>query len=389
MPSKARFVKFRPWVLASVAAMLTCPTALRADSFNSYQLVESFLLPGGAGPTDSLADGRLMTIVGSTIYIETMPNGRTFVSQGNLPQADIASFGAAFLRVSPDGAKFAVGNNGGASFSNFQIGIFNVSNLTGTWFTAAHYDAAWIDNTKLAITAGDFGSPAFVTVLDVKSPNPNVPDNRTIISNIGGASAGIAFDAAGNLYTGNGFQGSGPSGTGATKEFSHSTWLAAYTSGPHINFEPSGTSIVDVLSASPLAFDGDGNLFIGGGDFSANDIDFVAITRASAVSAAVSGGGAINPADPSQLRRLDPDTSNNSNFYSVNTNPVLHEVYVRDLSGDRVYVYLDTSSIPTISQWGAAAFALGVLCAGTIVLKGRQVLGCQRAADNASNAEAA
>jgi len=363
-------------LFALCALTFSWGTSAFADSFSSYQLVESFVLPNGAGPIDSLADGRVITIVGATIYTETTPHSRTFAPQGVLPNADIASFGAAFIRVSPDGTKFAVGNNGGASFADFQVGVFNVSNLSGTWFTASHYDAAWIDDTKLAITAGDFGSPAFVTVLDVNSPNPNSPDNRTIISNIGGASAGIAFDPAGNLYTGNGFQGVGPSGTGATREFSHSAWLAAFASGPAINFETSGTLVIDVLSASPLAFDTDGDLFVGGGDFSVNDIDYAALIRSSAVSAAVGGGGPINPADPGLVRKLDPDTTNSANFYSVNVNPVRHEVYVRDLSDNRVYVYLDTSVIPTISHWSALTLTLGVLCVGTIVLRSRSCAAC-------------
>ena len=151
----------------------------------------------------------------ASVFRETAPGSRAFTNLGVLPGADVPSFGVAFVRVSPDGSKIAVGNNGGASFGNFQVGVFTIASLTGTWFSANHFDAAWIDNRFVAITAGSFGSPSFVTALDSSSPNPASPSNVTIVDDIGGASGGVALDGAGNLYAVNGFASGGPSSTGA------------------------------------------------------------------------------------------------------------------------------------------------------------------------------
>ena len=77
--------------------------------------------------------------------------------------------------------------------------------------------------------------------------------------------------------------------------------------GPALDFEAGGTLIVDILSASPLAFDREGNLLVGGGDFSSStDLDFVAVVGASVVNGALLGMGPADPSDPTEVRRLDP-----------------------------------------------------------------------------------
>ncbi len=345
---------------------------VRGDAFSAYQHTGSFLLPAGSGPFDPLSDGRLLVLVGSDVYIETAPSSQSFTLHGTLAGADFPSFGAAFVRVSPNGMKIAVGNNGGASFSNYQVGVFDLPALSGTWFTAGHFDGEWIDNTLVALTAGDFSNPSIVTVLDTSSPNPLAPINPTIVDNIGGASGGIAFDAAANLYSGNGFTTSGPSGTGAIKMFSNAAWTGALSGGPIIDFEAEGTLIVDVLSASPIGFDAEGNFFVGGGDFSSStDLDFVALVRQSAVAEAIAGMGAADPNDSAEVRQLDPDSANDFNFFTTNANPITHALYVRE--GDVVHMYHDTAFVPTVSQWGLANLSLLLTVAGTLLLRRRPI----------------
>lgn len=362
-----------------VTTFLVCVAVLsgraRGEAFSSYQKIGTFSLPAGAVMFDSLPDGRVITLAGSTVYVETGPASGDFAPAGTLAGADFPSFGAAFLRVSPDGTQFAVGNNGGSSFSNYRIGVFAISNLAGNWFDAAHYDASWVDDQRLAITAGDFGSPAYVTVLDTSSPDPLNPDSRTVIEGIGGSSGGVAFDSQGNLYTGNGFVGDGPSGTGAIKAFSISLWETAYANSTPLNFETQGMLIVDILSASPLDFDGEGNLLVGGGDFSeSGQTGYVALIRASAIAAALSGQGAASINDPEQVRRLDPDTANDFEFYYTTSNPALSRIYVRDFGDNMpVHVYLDTTGIPAASTWGVINLALLVSIAGSLALHRRAV----------------
>ncbi len=346
----------------------------RGEAFSSYQKIGTFSLPAGAAMFDSLPDGRLITLSGSTVYLETAPSSGSFASAGNLVGADFPSFGAAFLRVSPDGTRFAVGNNGGSSFSSFRVGIFTINGLAGDWFAATHYDAAWIDNQRLAVTAGDFGSPAFVTVLDTASSDPLNPDNPTIITGIGGASSGIAFDNQGNLYTGNGFVGAGPSGTGAIKAFSSSLWETAYAGGPALNFETQGTLVVDILSASPLDFDAEGNLLVGGGDFSvSSETDYIAVVRAAAIASTLGGNGPVNTGDPAQVRKLDPDSANDFNFFFAASNAALSRIYAKDASETTVHVYLDTTGIPAASTWGVINLALLIGIGSTLILRRNQM----------------
>jgi len=367
------------WFASGVVAAAVCLSHGRgalADGFPGYQYLHAFNLPAGASVFDVLNDGRLIVLVGADVYVETAADSHSFAQTGTLPAADLPSFGAAFIRVSPTGTKIAIGNNGGASFSNYQVGTFEVDTLAGVWFVAGHFDGEWIDNTHIALTAGDFGSPSVVTVLDTGSPNPLSPVNTTIIDNIGGASGGIAFDSAGNLYTGNGFQTSGPSGTGAVKAFLHAAWTAALKGGPPLDFETGGVLVVDVLSASPLAFDRQGNLLVGGGDFSSStDFDFVALVRPSAVAAALSGHGPADPNDPEQVGQLDPDKANGFNFFSANFDPALGRLYVRDYGSAAVHTYLDVSTIPTVSEWGLTSITLLLMTAGTLIIRRSHVRG--------------
>jgi len=326
-------------LIVAAATVQLAPLAARADAFTDYGLVGTFDLPAAA-KFDVLADGRLVTVVGTSLYAETAVGARTFTSLGVLPGASFpggAFGGPAFVRVAPDGTRVAIGNNGGSTWSEYRVGVFNLADLSGTWFNVPHYDAAWIDNRHLALTAGAWGAPSVVTALDTLAPAPE-PTNPVLVENIGGASAGIAFDAAGRLYTGNGFATGGPSDTGAIKAFAPAAWAAALSGGAPVNFETSGTLVADLLSASPLAFDGEGNLLVGGGDYLGGlETDNAALLRHTALAAALGGGGPANPADPTQVRRFDPDAGNPFSLYDVNYNAVTGEFYLRD--GAHVWVY--------------------------------------------------
>jgi len=311
--------------------------ASRADTFSAYQLQGSFALPAGSSGLDVLPDGRLLTVVGTSVQVESAAGSRSFASIGTVAGADFSAFGLGFVRVSPDGTRVAIGNGGGASFGNYEVGVFALSDLSGAWFSANHFDAAWVDNRSIALTGGTFGSPAFVSLLDTASTDLANPVNPLAIHGIGGASGGIAFDAAGRLYTGNGFATSGPSGTGAVKAFAPAAWMDAVATGTPIDFETMGTTVVDILSGGSLGFDGQGNFFVGGGDFTGADQNFAAIIHAAGVADALGGGGPVDVLDVSAVRQLDPDGSNAFNFYGVTFNEVLGELYVYD-SGT-VFVY--------------------------------------------------
>lgn len=337
-----------------------------ANPFAGYSLTDSLDLPPGTSVFAPLSDGRIIALLGDTILIETAPASGDFQTRGALPDADIAPFGAAFLQVSPSGDRFAVGNNGGATFANYQIGVFNVSTLDGEWYAANHFSAAWVDDTHLAVTAGDF-TTGQVTLLDFGSPNPQAPLNPIIIANIGGASGGVALDAFGNLYTGNGFKTVGPSATGAVKTFGLTAWQGALQTGIPLDFETQGTLVVDILSATSLGFDDSGNLHVAGGDFDAFKVDFAALVHADVVTAALAGNGPADINDPTQVRRLDPDASDDFNFYTIGFDPAMRRLMLRSFGSDTVYSYTDpNTAVPTTSFWGLVVLAIALLILGTV-----------------------
>ena len=308
-----------------------------ADAFTDYTLTGSFSLPS-ASVFDVMGDGRLVHLDGANVYTEDSVGSHTFSLLGTLPNADMPDpqlAEPAFIRVSPDGTRLAVGNGGGSTWSNYQIGVFDLAALTGDWFSAEHYDAEWYDDTHLGVTAGGGGPPGIVTALDTSS-SPASPINPTIVDNIGGYSGGITFDSAGNLYTGNAFDAAGPSDTGWIKALSAAAWTPALTGGLPADFEASGVLIADLLSATSLGFDGEGNLHVGGGDLygGSGDYGYAGLVRSSVVADALTGGNPADPLDPLEVRKLDPA---GADFYDVNYNTFSGELYIRD--GDTVYTY--------------------------------------------------
>src|SRR4029079_5399768 len=138
---------------------------------------------------DPLPNGRLMLLNGSTVSLETAPPRGTFTTLGNV--AGFAPpFGPSFLAVSPDGTRAAAGSNGGGF-----VDVCDTSNPSlVTNYSMSDFSGEWIDNRYLVIANSAAGST--VQVLDTTTSSVT-----TVINNIGGASAGVALDAAGNMYT--------------------------------------------------------------------------------------------------------------------------------------------------------------------------------------------
>jgi hypothetical protein len=222
--------------------------------------------------------------------------------------------------------------------------------LNASTFEIEHFGGAWASNSELAVSAGAFGLPSRVDLIDVTSGV-----SRTIVSNIQGASAGVAFDSEGRLYTGNGFElgTPGASTTGVIKAFESADW----TQAGGVDFEGAGVAILDALSASSLSIDSFGNLFVGVGDFNTGDFGYAGIASAEAIADALIGAGAIDTTLLSEFRRLDPSGSGFA-FYST---------FVNDMTGE--LVLSDGSSwFVTVPAPGAAALC----CAGMSTLLWRR-----------------
>lgn len=360
-----------PELLARRVAIVTALLALTlsgeslAVGIYDYQPTRSFTLPapnglsGGQVLYDPLPDGRLLLLNGATVSVETGLKTGNFNTLGNI--AGFApTFGPTFLAVAPDGTRAVAGTGGGT------VAVFDTSNpATVANYSVQDFSGEWIDNRYLAIA--NAAPTSGVQVLDTTTSSV-----KQAITNVGGASAGVAFDAAGNLYTGNAFDFSpGGSGAGWIKEFSAAAWQNALATSTPLDFEASGTPVADLLSAYPIGFDPSGNMFVGGGDFfgGSGDYGYAALIDAAAVASAL----AVPQASPSitsgssasVLRKFaSPQTTIDfSQPPNWNYNAATGELYLSYAFGDgNVTVY---AAVPEPS-----CLLLAVLC-GMLVLTQR------------------
>ncbi|QKK07945.1 MAG: hypothetical protein HND58_06980 [Planctomycetota bacterium] len=201
---------------------------------------------------DALPDGRLLMVTGNSVFLESSAGSAVFNEVALLDETRTGgSTDPAFLTVSPDGQRIAIGTGFGKPVAVFQTSALGTPNAPTTltsgtladYFAVGHYDGTWFDNTSLALTAGEFGQPSFVSMLDTTS-TPHNPLNETVVTNILGGSAGIAFDSAGRLYTANGFAYGTGSDTGNIRAFEPADWING------ADFESDGTLIGDILSGN-------------------------------------------------------------------------------------------------------------------------------------------
>jgi len=343
--------------LLFLAIALVSVREASAVGIYDYGYRRSFALPGGGlGLYDALPDGRLLALDGSTVSVETAPKSGSFTVMGSIPGFTYI-FNPAFLTVTPDGTRAAAGSNGAGS-----VVVFDTNNPSSvTTYAANDFTAEWLDNRYLAINSGSF-SGSQVDILDTTTSTLT-----TVITNIGGASAGVAFDAAGNLYTGNAFDGLGPSDTGWIKAFSSAAVQTAYATNTPIDFESSGTAIADLLSSHSIGFDASGNMFVGGADFfsGSGDFGYAALVDAAAVAAALASPQATPPitptSPPSILRKFPSPQSTIDGFASPNWvyNQATGELQLNYVFGDgtvRVYAVPEPASLLSIAVAGFVLF---------------------------------
>src|SRR3989338_5126295 len=222
-----------------VLALAFTGACARADLFSTYAPTgNTFTVPTSAY---EVSGGLIHYLDGDTLYRQDAYNAASFTAVGHFGSGFSVNSFPAFVEFSPDGSRVAVGNNGGTDFSTYQIAVFEASllgasnpdlSVSSSIYGVNHSAAVWVNNTDLFLTAGVFGSPGVVTRLDTTSATGS-PVNPTLVNNIGGASGGVALDAANNLFTGNGFAGSGPSGTGWIKAIRAAAWQGS----PPVDFE--------------------------------------------------------------------------------------------------------------------------------------------------------
>lgn len=299
-----------------------------------YRMEGAFDLPDGKAMFDALNDGRLIVSDGAQVLVETQVGSRHFSNLGTIQTGT-----PDLLRVSPGGTKVALG-----SYQNQRIFVFPVANVHAlTSFEADNFDAEWVDEHLLAISAGSFpGSDGpVVTVLDTMKGT-----HRVLVQNIGSGSGGVTVDRSGNLYVGNGYDATTPQATGTIKAYGRSSWREALSQGRVMDFATEGTEVADLLSAAYLGFDRFRNLHVGGGDYSIPNGIHAAVARARAIAAALGGGPPVTgDAPPDVLQRLDPDPAHNTSWFTV-SNRATGELYLKDFDNPKVYVFVRSRPAP-------------------------------------------
>lgn len=292
-------------VPAFVLGTVLCGVAAAAPT--SYQFVGSFASPGGS--FDVGPDGRVYTLVGRTILRQDAVHAATFSPIAELPAGSVASFGASFVRFSGDGSRLAVGDGefsaaasvrilNSSGFAAAPVGSTPASVL-GT-IVSPNFDAAW-DGDRLYVTGAR--STDFVPIVN-RIDTAGAAVAETVITGIGLGSGGVAL-RGGQLYTGSGFLP-----TGETRRFD----LASLSPATPAAFA-GGALIGSFLSASPLDFDGFGQLLVGGGDSfgGTSEIGYAAV---------------VDLSDPANFLRLSP--AGTQTTYSPMYNPATGEVLVYD-----------------------------------------------------------
>lgn len=343
----------RQFRAAAIAAGISGGLALGASVAQAgpppYALTGSYALPPGGGAIDVLPNGQLIAVRGDgTVLVQSALNSGSYLPLGSVGSAifdgPFGNFGPSFVSVSPDGSRMAIGDNGAFNRVHFvEIAALEPMSTTPTESVdAPNYDGAWVDETTMYVSG--FASGAGAWRVDV----PGLAAMQVVQNSAGGAGGVAVRD--GRVFLGDGFNtNDGGEMTGNVRAFALDALEAAASS---VAFE-SGTLVADALSASPVRFDGLGNMLLGGGDFFAgsNDFGYAAVVDGEAVLAAL-GGGPLAP-DAAELR-LSP--ADGSSFYGIEFNEFTGELLV--FADGMAYRY----TVPAPGAIGVLAIS-GVLAA--------------------------
>lgn len=332
LPPSRSFLTTSAVVLAGMGAIVATSTDALA-TIPAYALVGQYTLPGGAW--DVGPDGRIWGIVGNNIVRQDAVNGSSYATVGSVPAGTTASFGASFLRVSPDGSTLAIGDNNFSAAARVHFvttSDLNTSNPASTRSVVlGNYAATW-DGNQLYVSGSIPGGSPFVSRVSFTNVT-GTPVATTLITGIGAGSGGIAVRGS-TLYTGVGFATSGTPAIGEVRAFNLATVGSGIT--PFL----SGSLIATILSAASIDIDPLGNLIVAGADFS----NYPVVTGFARVV------DATNPASTLTLAPLGSDRS-----YGVRFNAATQELLVT--TGNTAFRY----AIPTPAT--AASLVFGGLIA--------------------------
>ena len=338
------FVNFPLRYTAASLAVFTAASI----SLTNVKVAEATTLPAPANGSfstvfDFLPYGRIAAFNGFEVSIQEQLDSNNFVSIGTLPNEFLGGSDPAFILTDPEGSFFVLSTGLGGSqfpnpFFNGNILTLPVSGGTGVAELKGNipYNASadFRNSEELFVNS----STATFDMSSIQRLSLSTGDIQNVINNIPGSSGGIGFDAAGNLFTGIGFDPSG-SRTGEIRRFSAASIEQSLLTDTPLDFETDGVFVTQVLSGGVgrLIFDQEGDLFVGGGNlFGDGEQGFIA---------------EINPITGEILRRIDPtDGDPNSGpsvfFGLLSDNPVAPTIGAVDFFDPTRTVFEISTSVP-------------------------------------------
>ena len=321
-------------------AVINLPPAGDFDGNSSwFTAVECFPRDTQAIIGNYEAEGRILAATGKTVYLQKTYGPATSDPDHWLKVATVSNnMDPSFVRISPDGTKIALGLGYGQPLLVFPASLLDPDNppllidadgnpAPGvTVYNVNYYDADWADNQYLVINGGQWPGPPYgsgVGVLDTSDPNDQ---GRALITNIPGASAGVAVDADGNLVTGIGYAPGPPNRTGEIKLWNSSEWSTSPEAA--LNYEDNNRIVArNVLSAAYLGTDEEGNLHVGGGDAfgtgGASENGYAALISKAVIDRVADPSGPGDPVDESnssEYREFAPDPCQNDSATGILAN---------------------------------------------------------------------
>ncbi len=292
-------------LLACVAAFVAGATATgdARGAPPAYVGAGSYLLPSGSSAFNDGPDGRLVCITetGAIVRQSAVNVGgvAAYSPLGSLPSGAVPSFGAGFLKISPDGSRFAIGDNNAASHVHFvPVASLTTSGPTvPQTITVSNFDGAWADNGTFYVN----GSPNFGTAPSLSRVNLTTSAVAAVVSNIGDASGGVAT-RSGRVYTAIGYDAGGLL-DGQVRSFDISTLNAA---GSAVAFS-TGSLATQANTGNSLDFDAAGNII-------------------------EAGFGGVTLVDLATAQRYDLPGLSPAGFYSATYNNFTGEILVRDFA---------------------------------------------------------
>ncbi len=228
---------------------------------------------------DYTHDGRIVAFDGFTVFIQQDRHSSQFTVLGTLPEEFRGATDPTFIVVSPNGRWLILG--GGAGGSQYPDPQFNgtlfrmprqggEATLIGTFPFAIL--GVFRNNHQFFFGQGEtFGTfTGSIEVLNLRSG-----EKRSVIGNIPGDPGGITFDWWGNLFVGLG-AGQDSTRTGEIRRFDRRAIREALRNGTVLDFDADSTLVAQTLNAGDLEFDAQGDLFVGGGQFTGAETGFIA-----------------------------------------------------------------------------------------------------------------